>query len=356
MADELELLGSTPCDTDVWEAVLNPQGIDHTGQLFPVDDETFDKWVAWIDGLDGQVVADYRRSEAGLTFVPVRLDAAQLPQASRFNPLRTMRPMPMLRPIPTGVLRSTAPTVLPPIDSNPEGLFTTAIFDGGVHRQALLDHVHVMDCTGEPEDDDGARHGTAVTGAVAYGLAEADEHVARPASNIDHYRIYPTPGGSRDIYIYSVLDEIERVLTATPYPIVNLSLGPDVCVEDHSEPNRWTSTLDRISYEHDVLFVTAAGNNGSEDAATGLNRVQSPADMANGVSVGACGTADGPLWERTAYSAIGPGRAGSQVQPNGVQFGGDLSSLRVFVGWGCWDRWHQVRWRGCRGLRSWRGW
>ena len=143
---------------------------------------------------------------------------------------------------------------------------------------------------------------------------------------------FPVPPATKTSTSTGSLTQIEAVLTTTHYPIVNLSIGVDVSVEDDGEPNRWTSTLDRIAYEHDVLFVVAAGNNGAEDEQTGLNRVQSPADMANGVSVGACDEPHSKGWERTWYSAVGPGRNGSRIQPNGVQFGGNLTADRPFYG------------------------
>ena len=107
MANNTEVLGTTPHDADVWEAVLNPLGIDQSGDLVATDDETFEKWISWIANLGGQVVDSYRRTEAGLTFVPVRMDAEGVHQASQFNPLRSLRPMPVLRPLPTTFLRVT---------------------------------------------------------------------------------------------------------------------------------------------------------------------------------------------------------------------------------------------------------
>lgn len=326
MSDQTEILGEKLREAEVWEAVLNPQGIDQAGDLVPSDDETFEKWIAWIAGLDGQVVADYRRNEAGLTFVPVRLDASQTVAASRFNPLRSIRPMPVLRPVPTSFLRSSTPVALPPVDTTPEGSHTVAVFDGGVNASPLLDDVTVVNVTSATEDEHATSHGTAVTGAITYGLIHPGDRVTRPASMVDHYRVLPGSPADRDIHSYQVLDRITEVLTHKHYPIVNLSLGPDVCVEDTSEPNRWTSTLDRIAYEHDILFVVAAGNNGAEDESTGLDRIQSSADMANCVSVGACDYPDGDYWDRTWYSAVGPGRSGSRIQPNGVQFGGDAET------------------------------
>ena len=327
-----EIVGSTQRKTEVWEAVLHPRGIDQRGDFLALADGTFEKWAAWVDSLDGEVVAAYRRSEAGLTFVPVRLDPDVAEEASRFNPLRSLRPMPALRPIPRSLLRGQPPRVMPSSNPNPIGQHVIAVFDGGLQDDTELQAVQQSHLTCEAEDEEGLRHGTAVTAAAVVGMAEPGLHLKRPSSAAHHFRVWPCPDSESDFYAYWVLDQIEEVLRYEHFPIVCLSLGPDVCVEDADEPNRWTSTLDRIAYEDDVLFVAAAGNNGMADHATGLDRVQVPADMANGISVGACNAAHGADWSRVAYSAIGPGRTGSRVQPHGVQFGGDLSAGRPFFG------------------------
>ena len=121
-----------------------------------------------------------------------------------------------------------------------------------------------------------------------------------------------------------VLDEIERVAKEQDYTIINLSYGPDQAVEAGNEPDRWTHVLDCITYERDVLFVVAAGNNGEESDLLELNRVQVPADGANVLSVGACDSPYGVQLAKAPYSAVGPGRPGARIQPTGVQFGGVL--------------------------------
>ena len=111
-----------------------------------------------------------------------------------------------------------------------------------------------------------------------------------------------------------MLDRIKEEVEQKGHRIVNLSLGPTLAVEEDMEPNRWTSELDHLAWERDVLFVVAAGNDGEADRATGLHRVQVPADMANGMAVGACDapSPDAP-WARAPYSSMGPGRHGSRV-------------------------------------------
>jgi hypothetical protein len=77
-----------------------------------------------------------------------------------------------------------------------------------------------------------------------------------------------------------------------------------------------------LAHKEKVTFVCAVGNNGaaSDDD---KKRVQIPADMANGVAVGACSTRGvGTPFKRAPYSAIGPGRTGQRLVPTVVGFGG----------------------------------
>ncbi len=156
-----------------------------------------------------------------------------------------------------------------------------------------------------------------------YGLAQPGEQAEELPLPVDSFRIYPAPDDPTDPDGYWMLDRIVETVEAGGHKIVNLSLGPSAAVEEDQEPNLWTSTLDQLAWENDVVFVVAAGNHGEADPKLGLNRVEAPADMANGVSVGAADKlSPQPKWSRTPYSSIGPGRQGSRIQPICVQFGG----------------------------------
>jgi subtilisin family serine protease len=82
--------------------------------------------------------------------------------------------------------------------------------------------------------------------------------------------------------------------------------------------------LDRVAEEHDVLVISAAGNDGTPDPrpADGNDRVHVPGDFVNGIAVGAARGVPGE-WQRAAYSSRGPGRAGMRVQPCLMAYGGD---------------------------------
>lgn len=307
-----------------WEAVLHPGSDSRVRHLEPIDEVTFGKWVALVSELGGEVLERYKRVVGGLTFVPVRLADNAVVQASRFNPLRALRPLPAMRPIQPGVLRSTPHTVAAPTAQDPQSEARVAIFDGGTVNTPMFPTCVPNDLTPEAQRSDYVSHGSGVTAAVLFGNVEPGLLLPSPAAPVTHHRVLPHPNAHHDPEIYWVLDRIVEEVEQGDYRIVHLSLGPAISVEDLEEPNRWTSTLDELAYEKDVLFVIAAGNNGESDASTGLNRVQVPADLANGLSVGACDRhAPASPWGRAPYSAVGPGRTGSRIQPSGVQFGGD---------------------------------
>lgn len=309
-----------------WEAVLHPS-TTLSGEAVALDEATLMRWFELIETHNGYVHRDYVRRVGGLTFTPVTMpseeDAAAL---AAFNPLRTLRPMPAIRPRPRFGLRSgnrlSAPASSRPVDTSVK----VAVFDGGVdiaNGAARLFPIATPDLTTEPAVQEFLDHGTGVTGAVLYGLIAPGQQAPQPPLPVESFRVMPPPADIEDLEGYWVLDQIKTAIEQGGHKLVNLSLGPEVAVEDDLEPNRWTSELDQLAWENDVLFVIAAGNDGEQDRATGMHRVQVPADMANGIAVGAC-DAPSPTkpWARAPYSSMGPGRHGARVQPLGVQFGG----------------------------------
>jgi hypothetical protein len=90
---------------------------------------------------------------------------------------------------------------------------------------------------------------------------------------------------------------------------------------DDDEVTLWTAALDKRFAHGKCVATVAAGNDGELDEATGLNRVQPPADGVNVLSVGAADRRGGG-WQRAAYSCVGPGRSPGIVKPDGLAFGG----------------------------------
>lgn len=308
----------------VWEAVLHPSTLQ-LGEQLPLDDETLDLWYELIKREGGEVYDKFIRRVGGLTFTPIRINTSKAVNLAQFNPLRLLRPMPTLRPRPkfgtpsSGQLRASSSQQ--PLRSD----FSIAVFDGGVDTGRTTENlfsVPTPNLTTEPPVQEYLDHGTGVTGAVMYGMASPGDQVSPPSLPINSYRVLPPPPD--DLEGYWVLDQIKKSVEEHDHKLVNLSLGPSLAVEDDMEPNRWTSELDQLAWEKDVLFVVAAGNDGDKDRVSGLHRIQVPADMINGLAVGACNIPypDTP-WVRSSYSSMGPGRYGSRIQPLGVQFGGD---------------------------------
>lgn len=312
-----------------WEAVLHPSTVLQ-GEPEPLDPATMEKWFTLVDALGGRSHRDFVRNVGGLTFAPVVLRVARADQLAQFNPLRALRPMPAIRPRPRlgtrAVSRLRPPSTMVPASPYP----SVAVFDGGVHELApastFFPSSHV-DLTTEPADSGEMDHGTGVAGAVMYGLTGPGAIADPPPCPVENYRVFPAPNFPDDLFGYWVLDRIKQAVIDHGHHIVNLSLGLELAVEDSSEPNRWTSELDQLAWERDVLFVVASGNNGEQERSLGLHRVQVPADMVNGITVGACDVAPPDVpWSRVPYSSMGPGRYGNRTQPAGVQFGGTAAT------------------------------
>jgi Subtilase family len=319
---------SPPSGTTItWEAVFHPS-VNSRG-LYSVreQDRVWEKWLTLINSLGGQVAERYRRWVGDLLFVPVRLPADGAEKAAAFNPLRTLRPMPGVRPVPVAPLRvvsGQAPQ--PPPGERPQSDLRVAVFDGGVDPGAaqLRPFVETFDLTEEDPDEECIAHGTLVTASVLFGADHVGIDLQTPEAGVDHYRVLPAPESEQwDLDLYWILDQIETQVKAGGHRIVNLSIGPDHCLEDEDEPHRWTAALDQLGQERDILFVTAVGNNGDGNHEIGADRIQAPADMVNGLGVGACDARPPQSpWSRASYSAVGPGRPGSRMQPAGVAFGG----------------------------------
>ena len=126
-----------------------------------------------------------------------------------------------------------------------------------------------------------------------------------------------------------MLDRIDRVLVEKKYDFINLSIGPYPPVED-DDVHAWTAVLDDRLSRGDTLATIAVGNNGTQSAQDGLNRIQVPADCVNALAVGACDDHEAQ-WQRCDYSSVGPGRSPELVKPDFVEFGGCLQRPFIVV-------------------------
>ena len=108
-----------------------------------------------------------------------------------------------------------------------------------------------------------------------------------PLSYIDHYRILDeeTDEDPQED-LFRILERIRSVLQQSSYDFVNLSIGPELPIED-DEVHVWTAVLDELFADGQSLVTVAAGNSGHRDRSAGLARVQVPSDAVNVIAVGA---------------------------------------------------------------------
>lgn len=288
----------------------------------------------WCPPRGGAVAGDWIGSSDTSIFIPARIGAEGLAELRRHNAIRVCGPMPQLRPLPTPMTTEKLPLTFgfsgPPPRSNVPPL-RVAVFDGGVDADSAVWQGRVTGCEiGCPTPTaDSRAHGALVTSALLYGHLGGSQVLPPPANlDITHYTAIPQSGRERDLQMYWLLDTMAKVVRDNDFDIVLVCIGPDLLVtDDHID--RWTSTIDQLSFDHDVLFVVAAGNNGELDAASRMNRILVPADTVNGLAVGATDSPTGTTG--AAYSARGPGRTRGQIVPTGVAFGGSTSEPFVAV-------------------------
>jgi len=306
------------------------------------DDKKLDKFISFITTLDGSIDKNKIRFVGDLSFCFVKIDSSKISDLAKFVFVRVVRPAPKINLSNTKTndvdklesnsaiyLDNSTVSKIEDLNSSQRNIQpSVAIFDGGLFDNKLTaSYLRYFDLTGSNDKDSEIfTHGELVTSAVMYGTIEdltSDEH---EIINVDHYKVF-CEADEDDIGLVDVLDRICSVLKRRQYKIANISLGPKVpCPDD--EPNLWTSTLDKIAGDGSVLLIIAAGNTGNilesfpddED----LARIQPPADMLNGMSIGAADSKN-KNWARANYSSIGPGRRPGYVKPDAVFFGGDDS-------------------------------
>ena len=277
--------------------------------------------------------ADLAFSAGNLWFLPAEGKHDNIKRLAEFSFVRVIRPMPKLRGM-RPVQRSASVKVtcsLPteqPLSSEPK----VAILDGGLPEQhsiaPWLRTYRVLD-ENAADDPSSLEHGLGVTSAFLFGPIAPNTTAARPYSYVDHLRVLDRETESEDpLELYRTLGLIEEVLLSRQYQFINLSLGPDLPIED-TDVHAWTSVIDDLLSDGDTLMTVAVGNNGEMDRSVGNARVQVPSDCVNALSVGAADNVDA-TWSRAAYSAIGPGRSPGVVKPDLMAFGGDAARSKYF--------------------------
>ena len=328
-------LRSVPANRDsiMLEIVLHNAG----------DEEVIRSFMQYASRVQATVFAEKRRDVGGLTFFPVEASSSGALEVARHSFVRVARGMPTLRPLHPELTRSSPDDASFALDLPSERPLSeeteAAIFDGGIPGDAisrLAPWVTVTEPPGiGPADSAYEEHGLAVTSAFLFGQLSSGQAIERPLVPVNHIRVLDrnTPvAAPLNVEYFEIVDRIASHLDENEgrYRYVNLSIGPDIPVSD-DEVSYWTSVLDQRFARSGFVATIAVGNAGQRDAASGLNRIQPPADAVNALSVGAADQMNG-TWQRAQYSSVGPGRAPGLVKPDGVAFGGSQSNPFNVIG------------------------
>lgn len=284
-------------------------------------------FVTFAEAAGLKVHADLEFTTGNLWFLPVEGGRGAIEKLAQFVFVRVIRPVPKLRgfrPIlrTTGIaLHCNLPVELA-LSSEPR----VAILDGGLPEHHPISpwirNYRRLD-ESAADDPDGPDHGLGVTSAFLFGPIKPGGTAQRPFAPVDHLRVLDDDAKTEDpLELYRTLGFVEQVLLSRSCEFINLSLGPDLPVEDR-EVHAWTSVIDDLLSDGDTLMTVSVGNNGERDRESGNARVQVPSDCVNALAVGAADTNDDGKWSRAAYSAVGPGRSPGVVKPDLVAFGGD---------------------------------
>lgn len=297
------------------------------------DEDVVQSFIDYASRLAATVYIEKRRDIGGLTFVPVEVGPSSVIEVARHSFVRVARGMPSMRPLHPGLTRDDvndgsfafALPSEPPLSEDNEA----AIFDGGIPnhmRSQLSSWVSVTEPSGiGPPNPNCEAHGLAVTSAFLFGQLSVGQTLKRPLVRVNHIRVLDQDTMSSDPLNFEYFEVVDRIIShldenAGRYQCINLSIGPSIPISD-DEISYWTSALDERFARSQFIPAVAVGNSGKSDAASGLNRIQPPADAVNALSVGASDKLTSP-WRRADYSSVGPGRAPGLVKPDGVAFGG----------------------------------
>ena len=282
-----------------------------------------DAFREYLELLDIEGDLDRRLYAGRLCFVPIHTESRKMRELAKFSFLRVAREMPKLRPF-APVRSFSIPNLSPgelPSEPPLSADLRAAVFDGGLDDVPELTRWTTRHDSGDVQTPvpEGLHHGSCVTSAVLFGPLAPGEDPQRPYAHVDHYRVIDDQSGT-DIDLYDVLPRIRDVVQSGRYKFINLSIGPELPVDD-DEVHPWTAVLDELLSSGEILATVAAGNNGAGDAVLGYNRVQVPSDCVNALAVGSADSAE-TRWSRAPYSAVGPGRSPGLIKPDVLAFGG----------------------------------
>ncbi|MBE8612696.1 peptidase S8 and S53, subtilisin, kexin, sedolisin [Morganella morganii] len=287
------------------------------------------KFIDYAQSLDITVHASLAFTAGSLWFLPVQGNISSIRELAQFTFVRVIRAIPKLRGL--RPLRRASGSVIPctlPSEAPLSSDIKVAILDGGLPEKhpikPWVKSYRVLDEHAN-DDPDALEHGLGVSSAFLFGPIKSNVKPPIPYSYIDNLRVLDNKTYEEDpLELYRTLGLIEEVLLSRQYQFLNLSLGPDLPIED-TEVHAWTSVIDDLLSDGETLMTVAVGNNGDMDRESGNARIQIPADCVNALAVGASDSTNDNNWQKASYSAIGPGRSPGVMKPDIVAFGGETS-------------------------------
>jgi hypothetical protein len=313
-------------DAPFWEVILH-------ATEFPESDYILDAFRDYLQALGIKVDLDERLHAQGLCFIPARIPRKQIDDVAQFSFLRAARVMPRMRPVARMTGQSPVFDIELPDNDIVDPTIRVAVFDGGLPQTPDLSRWTTRRKVGDvgPVDSDLVEHGLGVTSALLFGQLEEGVPLSRPYAKVDHFRVLDGKSGDDgSIEYFKILKRIMAVLETGRYEFANLSLGPELEIEDDNV-HLWTAMLDRFLRKGTTMIGIAVGNGGENDHDSGNARIQVPADCVNAI---AFGSADqlGVTWKRSLHSSIGPGRCPGVVKPDLLGFGGSARSPFYVIG------------------------
>jgi len=207
----------------------------------------------------------------------------------------------------------------PPFRSGSFARFSSATPNPFPHEPKRTSRPEIFNLarTGTPPAIDGIAHGTAVAGALLYGPLndyDTSKPLPTPSVSVVSIRALPTSNPT-DMDLYESIDVIEAAVPSRKdIKVFNISFGPRGPILDDTI-SRFTFALDLLAVTHKSAFIVAVGNDGA--AGPGMNRIQAPADLVNGLGVGAfTERKNGKV--HAPYSCQGPGRECGKLKPDVV--------------------------------------
>ncbi|WP_145595053.1 S8 family peptidase [Yersinia aleksiciae] len=273
----------------------------------------------------GEIEKHRIKITGGLTFAPVIIDKGNEETIAKFSHLRALRSVPKLRfNKPDAVRQVVYDEISLPIYQPLSNDFKVCILDGGLGDNHLLTPWanEIIPNDIKTTSPNYLSHGGEVCSTYLFGPYNMEKGAfGTPYTNVDVVRVISPDDNDPDLF--DVLSRIESILIEKKYKYINLSLGPQIPVDD-DDVHVWTSVLDKYLQDGSCLATVAIGNDG--DLKGEYSRIQPPSDMVNCLAIGACDTTR-DSWQRAHYSCTGPGRSPGIVKPDGMMFGGDRNNL-----------------------------